>query len=113
MNGEKPKEAKENIWEDIYGETEIEFGPNNKVKITERKSGEVTERKEEPPEGAYYQLNEFEQKRVDAELKKFLDKFQESREAQSYSPADFNEILEKKREELAKKMLSLREENKK
>jgi len=105
MNSERPKE---NAWEDIYGETEIEFGPDNEVKITERKSGEVTERKEEPPKSAYWQLNEFERRRVNAELKKFED----SKEAKILSIDDFNEVMEKKREELAKKIISLKEENK-
>ncbi len=102
---EKPKEPKENPYEGIYGETEIEFGQDGKVKkITERKSGrDVTPtEKEEPPESAYWRLNEFGRRRVNAELKKFV----ESREA-SLSPAEFNEALDKKREELAKRILEL------
>jgi hypothetical protein len=99
---EKPK----NEWEDIWGETEVEFGPDGKVKITERKSGEVTERTEKPVESAYDKLNDFEKRRVNAELEKFEE------EARKFmSASEFTQAFGEKREELAKKMLELREKN--
>jgi hypothetical protein len=99
---EKPK----NEWEDIWGETEVELGPGGKMKITERKSGEVTERTEKPVESAYDKLNDFERKRVNAELAKFEE---ESRKIMS--GPQLTEAFAEKREELAKQMLELREEN--
>ncbi|MDO9027541.1 MAG: hypothetical protein Q7U68_01585 [Candidatus Roizmanbacteria bacterium] len=102
------KEKKEEPWLDIYGETLIET-EGGKVKITERKSGEVTERKIEKAEESdpYYLLNEFEQKRVNEELKKF----EESKEIRSCSPVELTEEFAKKRESLAKKFIELRKEN--
>ncbi len=102
---EKPKEQK-NEWENIYGETEVEFGPDGKVKITERKSGETTEPQpveKTPGQIAFEKLNEFGKRRVQMELKKF----EESKEAQTYSPREFNEEIEQRREKLSKQMLEL------
>ena len=104
----KKEEDKEEPWLDIYGETLIET-EGGKVKITERKSGEVTEREIEKVEDPYYQLNDFERKRVNEELKKF----EGSKEVRAYSPAELTEEMAKVREKLAKKMIELRQENKK
>jgi len=101
---EKPKNG--NGWEDIWGETEVEFGPGGKVKITERKTGEVTERIEKTVESAYDKLNDFEKRRVNAELEKFEE------EARKFmSASEFTQAFSEKREELAKKMLELKEKN--
>jgi hypothetical protein len=101
-NEKEPK----NKWEDIYGETEVEFGPEGRVKITERKSGEVTERIEKAEESAYDKLNEFEKRRVNAELGKFEE------ESRKYmSAAQLTQAYDQKREELSKKTLELRKEN--
>ncbi len=96
---EKPK----NEWEDIYGETEITFGPGNEVKITERKSGEVTKRAEEqPPETAFEKLNDVEKKRVLAEIKKFEEN------AHGYFPKEIEKERIKIMKELSEKMLAER-----
>jgi len=104
----EPALEKKDLWEDIYGETLIEFKPD-KVKITERKTGEVTEQKKEEVEDPYYHLNEFERRRVNEELKKF----EVSKEAQILSPSEHNEIFSRLREKLSKRILELREKNKK
>lgn len=46
----QPEKSQEESWQDLYGETEIEFGPGGKVKITERKSGETEEKTLEKPD---------------------------------------------------------------
>jgi hypothetical protein len=108
---EKPKEPK-NEWQDIYGETEVAFGPGGKVKITKRKSGEVTERVEKIPESAYDKLNDFEKGRVAAEMKKFEEKTPEMFR-KGWSLEEINEEREKIKKEMSERILKLQEENRK
>ena len=99
---EEPK----NEWEDIYGETEIIFGPGNKVKITERKSGDVTERVEETPkQHAFDKLNDLEKKRVLAEVENF------EKNARGYFPGGIEKERTKIMKELSEKILAERKEN--
>lgn len=110
-NSEKPKN--ENEWQNVWGETEVEFGPRGKTKITERKSGEVNEPQPvEKTSGqiAYDKLNEFEKKRVDAEMKKFEEKTPEMFQ-KGWLIEEINEESEKIKEEMSKKILELRKEN--
>ncbi len=96
---EKPK----NEWEDIYGETEITFGPGNEVKITERKSGEVTKRTEEQlSERAFEKLNDAEKKRVLAEVENF------EKNARGYFPKEIEEEKSRIMKEMSEKILSER-----
>ncbi len=102
---EKPK----NEWEDIpgYGETEITFGPGNKVKIVERKSGALIEpgRIKKSPERAFDKLNDVEKKRVLAEVENF------EKNARGYSPQEIEDERTRIMKELPEKILSERKEN--
>ncbi len=95
-------EKSKNEWEN-YGETEITFGPGNEVKITERKSGDVTERIEErSPEDAFQKLTDVEKKRVLAEGENF------EKNARGYSPQEIEEEKTRIIKELTAKILSER-----
>jgi hypothetical protein len=109
MNFENPKikpqipeeKPREEPWQDIYGETEIEFGPGGRVRITERKSGEVEEKKLEKPDDPFYSLSEDQQKEVSEKLKEY----EESGELKHLSPAEQQEAIAEKRRKLSQEML--------
>lgn len=96
-------------WQDNYGQTLVKFGPKKgEVEITERKTGEKTKRTEKPVETIYDKLSEPERDWVNTELRKFEE------ESKKYMSAkEITDAYGPKQEELSRKILEPRKENKK
>lgn len=101
----KPPEAEKKPWADIWGENEVDVSKDGEIKITDRKTGDVTLNPDKEPSSFFGQLDRADQDAVIVEI----EKFKNSEEVIGFSASELIEEIDRKREELSKEILDAKE----